>query len=385
MTCYAAFAKDTATRMSGSSGGIFPSISKRFIKKNGIVYASVYDNEHNVVCARISSLDDLEKSFSSKYMQSRLNDCFEKIKNDLKEGNEVLFCGTPCQAAGVRAYLETAKCNTDKLLLVDFICHGVPSEDVFQKYMERYEQKCIRMTMRSKENGWYNGNYSWDMYFLDGTRQLTNQNDVSFMKGFLANLYLRPSCYACKFKGISQADITLGDFWGVRAVLSDADIEKGVSCIIARTDKGADCVAEISDETELIEVSYNDIARGNSAIYSSVKRPYFRKKFFKKYKKTSDFDKLVESLSRPTIVKRVINKAYSYLPKSDSANCLKDKNERLIYTKKDQCTGCTSCVSICPKRAIYMKKDSEGFFYPVIESSKCVNCNLCDKVCIIKK
>lgn len=52
--------------------------------------------------------------------------------------------------------------------------------------------------------------------------------------------------------------------------------------------------------------------------------------------------------------------------------------------EKSQCCGCTACSSICPKKAIVIKQDEEGFMYPIIDKRKCVNCGLCDKVCPIK-
>lgn len=45
------------------------------------------------------------------------------------------------------------------------------------------------------------------------------------------------------------------------------------------------------------------------------------------------------------------------------------------------CCGCTACASVCSRYAITMKPDIKGFCYPVVDSTKCINCGLCDKVC----
>ncbi len=385
MTCYAAFAKDNTIRTTGSSGGIFPVISTKYIQDNHIVYAFVYDEDFHVTCKRISSLSDLTKSFCSKYVQGRMNDSLKSIQADLQDGRNVLFCGTPCQVAGVKLYLESLKCNTENVLLIDFICHGVPGEDVFQKYMERYSGTCTHLNMRDKTNGWNNGTFSWDIHFMNGSQQLLPISSVSYMKGFLADLYLRPSCYSCKMKGKSFADLTIGDFWGVRSVIRDIDFQNGVSCIIERTEKGRLCLSRVRNDLELFEVSYRDIAKSNSALDSSAKRPYFRRAFFKNYKHSADFDQLIESLISPHIVNRILNKAYSYIPASFSTKGLTTKSERLIYKKKELCCGCSACISACPTKAIHLKKDSEGFFYPVIKNSTCVHCRLCEKVCPIQQ
>lgn len=51
--------------------------------------------------------------------------------------------------------------------------------------------------------------------------------------------------------------------------------------------------------------------------------------------------------------------------------------------KKENCCGCTACMSICPKKAIKMCPDEEGFLYPKIDEKKCIHCGLCEKVCPI--
>ena len=186
-------------------------------------------------------------------------------------------------------------------------------------------------------------------------------------------------------KGKSYADLTVGDFWGVASVIRDINIQNGVSCIIERTEKGHLCLSRVRNDLDLFEVTYQDIAKSNNSLYSSPKRPYFRHGFFKKYKRTADFDRLIASLSKPNIINRVINKAYSYVPVSFSVKGLANKNEQLIYAKKEHCCGCSACVSACPTQAIYLKKDSEGFFYPVIENTKCVHCHLCEKICPLQQ
>lgn len=48
---------------------------------------------------------------------------------------------------------------------------------------------------------------------------------------------------------------------------------------------------------------------------------------------------------------------------------------------KSDCFGCEACVQVCPKKAISLTSDADAFRYPVIDAAKCVNCNLCRKVC----
>ena len=60
------------------------------------------------------------------------------------------------------------------------------------------------------------------------------------------------------------------------------------------------------------------------------------------------------------------------------------KSTPILYKRKEECCGCTACYAICPKKAILMVEDEEGFEYPQIDESKCVCCYQCIKVCPIK-
>ena len=88
-----------------SSGGVFTTLAKTFIESNGVVYGVIYDTNFNVVHQRIDSEEDVARLAGSKYVQSFLGDAFQQIKVDLLRGKPVLFCGTPCQVAGLRNYL----------------------------------------------------------------------------------------------------------------------------------------------------------------------------------------------------------------------------------------------------------------------------------------
>lgn len=61
-----------------------------------------------------------------------------------------------------------------------------------------------------------------------------------------------------------------------------------------------------------------------------------------------------------------------------------DKNI-ILYKNKEDCCGCSACYSICPRNAIKMIPDNEGFLYPVINRELCVACKLCLQVCPFKK
>lgn len=49
--------------------------------------------------------------------------------------------------------------------------------------------------------------------------------------------------------------------------------------------------------------------------------------------------------------------------------------------QKQLCCGCEACVQVCPKQCITLKEDREGFLYPLVNASICVDCGLCEKTC----
>ena len=384
MKCFAAYAKDVEIRKLGSSGALFPVLSMAHIRKGGIVYASVYDEQLNVKFARIENETHLQESFTSKYAQSKVGDTFRNLEADLKEGRSVLFCGTPCQVAGLRRYLNKKRVNNDRLLLAEILCHGVPSGDIFQKAMGRCHPGCTQLNMRSKDLGWDWGGFAWKLRFSDGSEQVIPQADVPYMKGFLGNIFLRPSCYQCAVKPSEAADLTLGDFWGICFVNDRIPTRYGVSAVILRTPAAEVAFSEISEDIETFEVRYEDILAYNPRLETPVPKPIYRRRFFRKLCNNPDTDiqNLIDAACSPSIIRKVANRIYQKLPKgTTSVRDLTVNHERVLYSVKEQCCGCEACYNVCPTHAISMKKDREGFFYSVIDPSKCVNCGVCTSVC----
>lgn len=62
-----------------------------------------------------------------------------------------------------------------------------------------------------------------------------------------------------------------------------------------------------------------------------------------------------------------------------------EKQIPVLYTQKEDCCGCTACYAVCPKDAITMAPDEEGFLYPKIDESKCIACRQCLGVCPVKR
>lgn len=282
----------------GSSGSIFSLLAKYVIQNHGIVFAAGFDKNNKVIHKECADLNELENLQRSKYVQSELNDCFKRIKNYLNKDNKILFVGTPCQVSGLISYLRKPCQN---LLTIDFVCHGVPSPGVWEEYLKTIGDNISDINFRDKLTGWPSYSFS---YVLKGRKYAELASNNTYMKGFLHDLYLRPSCYNCKFKSFSSgSDITLSDFWGVWKIYPRWNDGNGAGVVSLNTKKGFEFIANISPSSyEKVTVSFNDVyVRYNGSAIKATKMNNKRILFFNRFKK-EPLIPLVEELSKDNII-----------------------------------------------------------------------------------
>lgn len=271
---YAAYTTDKAVRFNSSSGGLFTIMALEVLNQSGIVYGvGMTDDCYSSEYKRVVNADDLKSLQGSKYIQSNIGGTFNTVKNDLENGREVLFSGTGCQVNGLKAFLQKDYSN---LICVDVVCHGVPSEELWKKYVlskERSNGKLKSVNFRCKEHNWENFGMKENQLFIS--------KDVdSYMRFFLDNNSLRPSCYNCRAKSYKQSDITIADFWGIKDVAPDMFDGKGTSLVIVRSDIGASLFDCIKNQLRAKQVSYEEGVAGNSPEYISVYKPVSRSDFY---------------------------------------------------------------------------------------------------------
>lgn len=230
--------RDNDVRATSSSGGVFTAIAEQIIADGGCVYGAAFNENLEVEHIRIDTVSELARLRGSKYIQSRIGDCFKQTKEDLRCGKAVLFTGTPCQIAGLRSYLGK---SYDKLYCIEVVCHGVPSPAIFRHYISTLEQqhgaKVISFNFRDKVESWQR--YSLSAQFDNGTTMRQRGAENPFQRGFIADLYTRPSCTACQFKQFaSGADLTLGDFWGSGIFGAEYNDDQGISLVCINSSKG---------------------------------------------------------------------------------------------------------------------------------------------------
>lgn len=221
----AAINKDDEVRQKSSSGGIFHLLAEKTIHEGGVVFGARFDENWQVVIDYAEDMKGVEAFMGSKYVQARMENAYVDAKRFLNEGRKVLFSGTPCQVAGLHKFLRKPY---DNLLSVDLICHGVPSPKVWRVYLEevvKQGQSISCVEFRNKEKGWKKFSFFLSYNGVGKTvSMLSPFTENHYMKAFLSDIILRPSCYECKARGCSsQSDITIADFWGIETLLPEMD------------------------------------------------------------------------------------------------------------------------------------------------------------------
>ena len=238
---FAAKSENDPMRMRSSSGGIFYELADRMLRDGGYVCGAVFDDKFHVKHILSNAKEDILRMMGSKYAQSDVGRCYREIKDVLEKGCKVLFSGCPCQVAGLRTFLGKEYPN---LLLVELICHGIPSDHMLQTYIhmqeKKYGAKLKRMEFRNKANGWHNS--AVRMEFGNHRIYSIPYTADAYSIGFLRNITLKSSCYDCHFRNFTAgSDIILGDFWGAEVELPEDD-NKGISAILVNSGKGMDII-----------------------------------------------------------------------------------------------------------------------------------------------
>lgn len=308
---YVAYAKDEVVRKESSSGGIFKLLADRILQDKGIVFGAAFDDCSEVCHIGVNTSKELKSLQGSKYVQSRIKNTYLETEKNLKEGKKVLFTGTACQISGLKAFLKKEYNN---LITVDVLCHGVPSPKIWRKYVEEREKEfdssLQQAFFRQKEFGWKK--FAVEFLFSNSTAYKKIYQEDPYMKLFLRNAILRPSCYACKFKGLKrQSDITLGDCWGIEKYMPEMDDDKGTSIVFTHSPKGEIFFATIYASICVKQAEIDVILPKSSESRYSVKPHKKRGQIFKRIDVVSIQD--LQRLTEPRVKEKIYWKMQSIL------------------------------------------------------------------------
>lgn len=314
--CIEAFAvkAQESVRMASSSGGAFTLLSDYVLEKGGTVYGAAYDEAMCVRHKRAETETDRDKMRGSKYIQSNLSGVYKFVKEDLNAGKTVLFTGIPCQVGALKSFLGKPYEN---LITVDLICHGVPSIEVWQKFVEfinkKYGRTMTDYAFRDKSVSWRS--YSPKVTFSDGTTVGANNATGSYIELFRYDVALRPSCTQCPYASAHrEGDFTMGDFWGIENAFPKLDDRKGVSALLVNSEKAAEILGAIQDKAEFQPCRAEQITAGQPNMVRpsqmSVKAAAFRKDF-----ETLPFEKVLKKYTQVGLKRRGIGLAKRFLKK----------------------------------------------------------------------
>lgn len=244
LMAWGGYSKEKSVRAESTSGGLFSVLAKVWCDDDTIVFGAAADGL--MVCHSYARYGDgIEKFRKSKYLQSEIGSSYADAQKFLNEGQRVLFSGTPCQIAGLRAFLGEKEYRN--LLTVEVVCEGVLTPHYILKFAEwlgnKYGTRVNAIDYRFKDG------HRWDFQVM----QASFQNSVRgaykwkqdrwfnpFWSIWLQHLMSRPSCYKCKFATRKRgADITLGDLWGVHLYCPELYGKNGgCSVVFGNSDKG---------------------------------------------------------------------------------------------------------------------------------------------------
>ena len=278
---YAFKEKDKRAVFESASGGASDVLVQAVLRHGGYAYGAAYDDELTVKHIEVSGEEERRKIQSSKYVQSDTSSTYSQARNRLESGKCVLFTGTPCQIAGLYAFLGKEYKN---LYTVDLICHGVPSPKFFQKYLawygEQMGEKVIYYNFRSKEKR------GWGTQYLIKTKTRTKTNSLAldkYGKHFMEGDCYRESCYLCRYANIYHpADLTIGDFWGVERCHPEFSSRLGVSTVLVNSEKGKRMVEWSKENAEMIPITMDEALMKQGNLIHPTVRSEKRSEFYER-------------------------------------------------------------------------------------------------------
>lgn len=266
-SCYGAIDGDDTSLRQSASGGVATALSRRAVDAGGVAYGCVAERE-DVHHARLADRKSLARAQGSKYVQSDLSRAYALMQDDLKAGKGVLFVGTPCQCAAVRALFG----RYDNLFTVDLVCEGAPSRRMYADFLDDLEaergERVADFRFRDKRGGWSTKNavvVGGDGHVLE---KQPHSNYYYYYWMFSKALILRDSCYECPYAcGERVGDVTVGDLWGAETVglgYGLKELEAGISCALVNTERGRAALEDAG--LDLRECALHAISRSNGCL-----------------------------------------------------------------------------------------------------------------------
>lgn len=337
LVAYAAVNRNEEQLHKSSSGGAFSSVADAFLRDGGVVCGAEMQWQDSIPVIKHILIDtpmNLYKLQGSKYVQSSTQDAYSKILSALKRGEHVLLSGTPCQVASMKALAGRWNNN---LYTIDIICHGVPSQKMFQNYIEEtikpHFHSIESFCFRNKEYGW--GLEGQAEGYLSNGKQCSlkiSPESSSYYKYFLAGEIYRDSCYKCPYAQQKRVgDISIGDYWGVQDQSPELleqnggtmSTHHGISCMIVNTEKGRTILEKYGSNIEKTAVNFSKLTVVNTQLRQPAAHTKVREellhtyknngyagisKKFNRWRKISSYKRKLKSIIKYVLPQKIVNK-----------------------------------------------------------------------------
>ncbi|MCI9542269.1 MAG: coenzyme F420 hydrogenase [Lachnospiraceae bacterium] len=318
---FAAVNQNQTQLLQSASGGIFSALASSFLRTGGYVCGAVMNickGHANIMHIVIDSEDDLPKLQGSKYVQSDTQEIFAEIVSLLKNGEKMLFSGTPCQVAAVKSCVGDKL--SENLFTVDIICHGVPNLQFFNDYLHHTEtrEKIIidDLKFRDKRYGW-SPEGGIEGTYCDGSKvsERINPDNSSYYQFFFEGEIYRDSCYQCPYAQDKRVgDLTIGDYWGVEEyspeLMTDRNgpfsKQEGVSCLLVNTVHGLSLLNEYGQSISKEPVDISKIKIINTQLKHPSEHSLLRDKLLEGYVKNGYIE--VEKIFQKKLMKKKFKK-----------------------------------------------------------------------------
>ena len=272
--------KDAKVLAESTSGGAFTAIATYVIEKGGVVFGAALNAHNEARHIGVDKEEELWRFRNSKYVQSLIGNCYAEAKEVLKEGRWVCFSGTPCQIEGLLRFLAHPY---PTLLTVDVVCRAVPSPKVLRKYIawqtERLGSDLSALKFRDKQ--FYGYKYSNVSFKAGSSTYHAGIDSDAWLRSFFSGINVRPSCYACKFKKRYRlSDLTLWDCFEPARFAPEMDNDKGVTRVLAHSEKGAALMEAIREEACIKEQEADALVQGVKQLVDPAEGNVRREAFF---------------------------------------------------------------------------------------------------------
>lgn len=315
---FAAINLDDIVLKNSSSGAIFYALAENVISEGGSVFGATLDDDFKVKHIYVDRLEDLPLLQKSKYVQSYVGNSYKQALERLKDGKKVLFSGTPCQVAAMKSFMKGK--DTSKLILVDVVCHGVPSPVFWKSYIDLLSLKIgnLKEYVFGYKRKIRNGMNKYVSFVGEtGKRYIKNWPQDSYNCFFMESKNYQDVCYSCKYaKSERVSDLTICDYWSWdKYHKDDFPSCSTISGICVNTIIGEEIIGKISNKLILVESSFDNLSAHNGCLLRPTSKPKDRDIFLQEWK-SNGYEFVEKKFERKNCLRILKNRLQMCIPEN---------------------------------------------------------------------